>query len=205
VRPDYQSVILGSIPAGCEHAFDVGCGLGGLTRRLRTVVRHVVGIDQDQRSIDRARAHRDAGDITYLHGDFLSWPFPPESFDLVTATAALHHMDATAALRRMRDLLRPGGILAIVGLARGSSPIDLALSVPASIGARLHRLAGTRRTAEADADAEADGYRAPVCWPPPVTYRQMQRLAGQLLPGVRYRRRLYWRYSLTWAKPSPDR
>jgi len=29
-------------------------------------------------------------------------------------------MDAETALRRMPDLLRPGGVLAIVGLARGT-------------------------------------------------------------------------------------
>lgn len=196
MRPDYQSVILGSIPAGCEHALDVGCGLGGLTRCLRTVVPHVIGIDKDQRSIEHARTHPDAGDLTYLHGDFLTWPFAPESFDLITANAALHHMDATTALQRMRNLLRPGGVLAIVGLARGSTPLDIALTVPAAIGARLHQFAESRRT------AEPDEYRAPACWPPPVTYREMRRLAEQLLPGSRYRRHLYWRYTLAWSKPA---
>jgi hypothetical protein len=27
-------------------------------------------------------------------------------------------------------------------------------------------------------------------------------LAQRLLPGVHYRRHLYWRYSLTWSKPA---
>lgn len=54
------------------------------------------------------------------------------------------------------------------------------------------------------------GYRAargywdhpsPVVWPPPHTYREIRALAGDLLPGVRYRRHLLWRYSLTWTKP----
>ncbi len=54
MRPDYHSVILGSIPTGCRRALDVGCGLGGFTRSLRIVVPDVVGIDTDQRSIEYA-------------------------------------------------------------------------------------------------------------------------------------------------------
>jgi hypothetical protein len=37
-----------------------------------------------------------------------------------------------------------------------------------------------------------------------MTYRQVRRLAGRVLPGGRYRRRLYWRYSLVWHKPGED-
>jgi SAM-dependent methyltransferase len=127
-----------------------------------------------------------------LHHDF-----PPQSFDLVTAMASLHHMDARAALDGMRELLRPGGVLAIVGLARGSSPLDIALTIPAGVGARLHRLAAVPSRTPG-----SDGYSAPICWPPPASYRQMRRLAVELLPGARYRRHLYWRYSVIWRKPT---
>ena len=182
-------MIISRVPAGCGSALDVGCGLGALSRRLRTIVPAVTGIDKDQRSIQIAAAHPDAGDIEYLHADFMTWPLVPASFDLITAMASLHHMDAAVALERMRELLRPGGVLAIVGLARGSTPADVALSVPAAlISARLHRNAGSRRTT-------ANGYAAPICWPPPVSYRQMR----QVLRGTRYRCHLYWRYSLTWC------
>ncbi len=198
MRPDYQSLIVENIPAGCERALDVGCGLGQLTRRLRQSVPEVTGIDRDQRSIECARGHSDAADITYLHGDFLDWEFGPETFDLVTSMASLHHMDATAALERMRELLRPGGVLAIVGLARGSSPMDVALTIPAAIGARLRSVPA----AVGEAAPERDSYSAPVLWPPPVSYRDMRQLARRLLPGAQYRRHLYWRYSVIWRKPS---
>ena len=49
------------------------------------------------------------------------------------------------------------------------------------------------------------GYRevsAPKVWPPPETYTGMRHLAAELLPGVRYRRHLPWRYSLVWTRPS---
>ncbi|HKB31727.1 MAG TPA: hypothetical protein VKD26_12945 [Streptosporangiaceae bacterium] len=108
-------------------------------------------------------------------------------------------MDAEAALRRMTDLLRPGGVLAVVGLARGISPADFGRIVPAVIGTRVHGAAAPRRRGAAGRpDAP---YQPPVIWPPPLTYRDMRRLAARILAGARYRRHLYWRYSLVWTKP----
>jgi hypothetical protein len=48
-------------------------------------------------------------------------------------------MDTGAALARMAKLLEPGGVLVVVGLARGLSPADLLLTVPAVAGSRVHR------------------------------------------------------------------
>ena len=129
----YGRVVLDAVPAGCERALDVGCGEGWLARELRRSVPHVTGIDRDEPSIELARRHDPASDIEYLLGDFLNVPFEPGSFDLVASVAALHHMDAAAALRRMRELLRPGGTLAVVGLARSRFPTDLPLGVAARV------------------------------------------------------------------------
>ena len=185
-----------AIPPGCERALDVGCGTGALTRRLRHQVPHVTGIDRDERSIQLARAHPGATGIRYRHADFLTATFEPASLDLVTAIASLHHMDARAVLRRMSDLLRPGGVLAVVGLARASSPAEFAAEIPAVIGTQLHRAAAAVRRR-----APAPAYQPPVIWPPPMTYRDMRLLATAMLPGAHYRHRLYWRYSLVWTKP----
>jgi hypothetical protein len=108
-------------------------------------------------------------------------------------------MDARAALRRMSDLLRPGGVLAVVGLARASWPAELAAVIPASAGTHLHLAASAIRRHAAGRPAPA--YQPPVIWPPPMTYRDMRLLATDMLPGVRYRHHLYWRYSLVWTKP----
>jgi SAM-dependent methyltransferase len=193
-------VILDAIAPGCAHALDVGCGTGALTRRLRRLVPRVTGIDRDEQSIKLARAHPGAGDIGYLLGDFLATSFEPGSLDLVTSVASLHHMDAEAALWHMSDLLRPGGVLAIVGLARGCSPADLGLIVPALAGTRLHLAAGAWKRRSATA-GPAGAYQPRIVWPPPMTYRDVRRLAARVLPAARYRRHLYWRYSLVWTKP----
>lgn len=131
----YHPRILGAIPDGAKSALDVGCGEGTLARELRRVVPHVTGVDRDPAGIAQARDHAaaaagapgtagandapdagaaddagdagDAGDIVYIEGDFLTHPFEPASFDVVTSVATLHHMDAAAGLTRMRDLLAP--------------------------------------------------------------------------------------------------
>jgi SAM-dependent methyltransferase len=196
----YHQVILDAIPPGCGRALDVGCGTGALTRRLRRRVSDVTGIDRDERSIQLARAHPGATGIRYLQAGFLTASLEPASADLVTSIASLHHMDARAALRRMSDLLRPGGVLAVVGLARASWPAELAALIPASAGTHLHLAASAIRRRRAPG-RPATAYQPPVIWPPPMTYRDMRLLATDMLPGVRYRHRLYWRYSLVWTKP----
>ncbi|MGH3722055.1 MAG: class I SAM-dependent methyltransferase [Pseudonocardiaceae bacterium] len=193
----YHPVILGALPSHCLRVLDVGCGEGTLTRRLRTIVPEVTAIDLDPASVDLARHHdhrvpRDGGPINYPLADFLTHPFEKNSFDAIVSVAALHHMNAIAALARMRELLRPGGTPAIIGLARGQLPADLPVELAAAIATRVHKLTKTYWE-----------HPSPKIWPPPLTYTGMRRVAAEVLPGVRYHRHLLWRYSLTWTKP-PD-
>lgn len=186
----YHPLILGAVPDGCQRGLDVGCGEGGLTRELRQAVPQVVGIDSDEPVIDRARQQDNGAGVEYVNGDFLTYDLRPESFDVIVSVAALHHMNPAAALSRMRQLLRPGGTLAVVGLARSrlhDLPADAA-------GVVAHRvlLVGKRY----------QEVNAPTIWPALQTYAQVRRIAAETLPGVRYRRHLLWRYSLIWAKPS---
>jgi 2-polyprenyl-3-methyl-5-hydroxy-6-metoxy-1,4-benzoquinol methylase len=136
----YHRVILASVPDGAQRSLDVGCGVGMLARDLRRVVAHVTAIDRDAASIDVARREDDGTGVEYLVGDFMTHPFEPGSFDHVASIAALHHMDAGAALERMRELLAPGGTLAIVGLVRPRYPADLPFAVAGAVGHRVLRL-----------------------------------------------------------------
>jgi len=195
----YHQVIFEAIPPRCERALDVGCGTGRLTRELRRVVPQVTGVDRDEQSITIARSLAPAAGIEYVQGDFRELALEAGSFGLVTAVASLHHMDSAAAVTRMRDLLHPGGALVIVGLARnGWSLRDWAVELPA---AAANRILLVRHRALRRAGSAADGYKPPIVWPPAETYRDIQRLAAGLLPGMRYRRHLLWRYSICWTKP----
>ncbi|SEK67385.1 class I SAM-dependent methyltransferase [Nonomuraea pusilla] len=184
----YHPRILDAVPAGARRALDVGCGEGTLARALRRAVPHVTGIDLHAPSVEQAREH--PGDVHYVVGDFLTHPFEPASFDVVASVATLHHMDAATGLARMRDLLRPGGVLAVVGLARSTMPRDLPRDLAAVAVSTLHRAVKGHWE-----------HPSPTVWPPPVTYPQMRALAAELLPGSEYRRHLLLRYSIVWRKP----
>jgi SAM-dependent methyltransferase len=185
----YHPIVLRSVPDGAARALDVGCGEGLLSRRLRAQVGDVVAIDRHQASVDLARAQSN-GDIAYVACDFMNYPLRPASFDFIASVASLHHMDVAAALNRMRTLLRPGGRLVVIGLARSSRPADWAVDAVAMFVNRVHKR--SKREVE-------DG--APKVWPAPLTYSQTRKIARCTLPHAQYRRRLLWRYSLVWTAP----
>src|SRR5262245_8037529 len=136
----YQPILIDAVPKNAEAVLDVGCGVGTLTRALLSRTNRVVGIDLDEASIALARSVTN-GEIEYIVGDFLSYPFAPESFDAVLSVATLHHVDATAGLRRMRELVRPGGIVGVVGLARAESLADYAVGATGLIAYWFYKAA----------------------------------------------------------------
>jgi SAM-dependent methyltransferase len=190
----YHPAVLAAVPAGASRALDVGCGHGRLARQLRQVVPHVTAIDLDEPTLEVARSADGGLGIDYVRGDFLTQAFEPGSFDFVCSIAALHHMEAAAGLGRMAELLRPGGRLAVVGLARLGGLRGIRY-VPAELGGLvLSRMERSRHRFVPVA--------APTAWPPAETYASMRRIARATLPGASFRRRLLWRYTLVWEKPA---
>ena len=187
-------VVLDAVRAGAQRALDVGCGEGMLSRDLHEIIPEVVGLDLHEPSLDLARAQSGGDGITYVLGDVLDHPFEPASFDVVASIAALHHMDAVAGLEAMRDLVRPGGVLVVVGLARSRFPRDLPWELAGAVSTRWLKRSRTYWE-----------HSAPIVWPPPETFTGMRAIAGTVLPGVQHRRHVLWRYSLVWAKPHDPR
>lgn len=186
--------ILRAVPPGCGDALDVGCGDGLLARKLTAHSRRVTGIDASQRMVDRARAlWADRRGVTFLAGDFLTADLPVAGYDFVCSVSAVHHMDFTAALVRMRELLRPGGTLVVVGLARESNATEWAATIAAAPVVRAVKV--VRR---------AGGPEGMPATDPQMGYGQVRAQARRLLPGVRYRRHVLRRYSLSWTKPAAD-
>ena len=184
----YNRLVLRSAPTDARTALDVGCGEGDLLAALVPVIPDVTGIDADATVLGLAAAVAPGG--TLICADFLAHPLPSDAFDLVAAVASLHHMDATAALARIRDIVRPGGVAVVIGLARPHHPVDHlmeAIGVVASWAMRV--FVGYKDV------------RAPVVWPPPLTYAECRRLGQQLVEGAAFKRRLVFRYSLIWTKP----
>ncbi len=186
----YGLEVLNRLPRSAKIGLDVGCGEGWLVRELSHRVDHVVGLDPDRASIDLARDEGMGNGMSYVIGDLLSAPFSPSSFDVITCVAALHHTDEEAGMHQLADLLRPGGTLAIIGLARSRLPLDMHWEIAGAITTRILRL--TRREWHTP---------APKIWPPPHSYDEIRDLASSVLPGAEVKRRVLYRYVLTWTKP----
>jgi len=186
----YHPFILHCVPAACGRALDVGCGTGLLARKLAECCGEVVAIDIDRDTLIRARAaNTPRPNLNFEEADVMAGPFPDNSFDLITAVATLHHLPLVPALTRLRDLLKPSGVLAIIGLHRMHGPEDYAWAAAALPASRILRCLHTY----ADVGAPLRE--------PKETLREIRAASAAILPGSHCRRRLFFRYSLTWQKP----
>ncbi|MEO6629839.1 MAG: class I SAM-dependent methyltransferase [Aquihabitans sp.] len=187
----YLGDLLGVMPPRCGTALDIGCGDGLLCRAMSQRTRQVVGLDPDFASIKAAREHSpELANVTYIEGDFRTEQFDPGTFDFITAVASLHHMPLEEALSKARELLCPGGTLAVSGCAQSHNPLDFAYDAVGVIGNRLiQRKRGWWNHA------------APIA-APDRSYADVRRVANELLPGHHFVRRIYFRYTITWTRPA---
>jgi 2-polyprenyl-3-methyl-5-hydroxy-6-metoxy-1,4-benzoquinol methylase len=185
----FHGWILRHVPARCESALDVGCGDGVLAWQLAARADQVTGIDVSPAMIALARRTHARSNVTYVAGDVMSSALPETSFDFIAAVAVLHHLPLEHGLARLAGLLRPRGVLAVVGLARDGTVLDCAYSAASIPLSRLVRL--------------FTGY-----WDSPAprldplqTFPEIRQVAAGALPHAVVRRRLFFRYSLLWRKP----
>ncbi len=96
---------------------DLGCGVGMVTALLADLVGpegHVVGIDFCDAQLAQARQHLNGGgaNTSFVEASATDTGLPRASFDLVYCRFLLIHLpEPERALREMRALLKPGGIL----------------------------------------------------------------------------------------------
>lgn len=100
-------------------ALDVGCGVGSITLDLAEIVApgEIVGIDRDEAQLAIARdsaAQRGLSHARFEVGSVYELPFPDATFDVALAHTLLFHLsDQLSALRELRRILKPGGLVAI--------------------------------------------------------------------------------------------
>ncbi|MEV8507854.1 methyltransferase domain-containing protein [Actinoplanes sp. NPDC051475] len=98
---------------------DVGCGPGTITADLATRVTpgRITALEHTGPALDLARteiARRGLTTVDFAVGDVHALDFPDGSFDVVHAHQVLQHVgDPVRALREMRRVTRPGGIVAV--------------------------------------------------------------------------------------------
>jgi SAM-dependent methyltransferase len=97
---------------------DIGCGPGTITADLaaRVAPGPVIGVDQSADVLDVARAEaqrRNLSNVSFGTADVHKLDFPDDTFDVVHAHQVLQHVaDPVRALREMRRVCRPGGVIA---------------------------------------------------------------------------------------------
>lgn len=91
---------------------DIGCGPGHVARHLHEQGAQVCGIDLSDAMIRRARELNPG--ISFQQGDMTALSLPDERYTGITAFYSLIHIPPAgmvAALRELRRVLKPGGIL----------------------------------------------------------------------------------------------
>jgi ubiquinone/menaquinone biosynthesis C-methylase UbiE len=141
---------------------DVGCGPGTITIDLarRVAPGRCVGIDRANEVIEQARAHaaKQGVPVELSSADVYALPFADASFDVVHAHQVLQHLaDPVRALRELRRVLKPGGVLA----ARDS---DYSCFSWAPLDPRLDRWAALYRAVCRRNQAEPDAGRFLKGW-----------------------------------------
>jgi ubiquinone/menaquinone biosynthesis C-methylase UbiE len=98
---------------------DAGCGVGSITLDLAEMVTpsEVIGLDADPAQLELAQAAaatRELQNIRFQTGNVYELPFVDASFDVALAHTILFHLsEPLRALKELRRVLAPGGIVAV--------------------------------------------------------------------------------------------
>ena len=197
----YHDFLLKHVPQNCEDALEIGCGTGAFARRLAERCKRVIGLDLSSEMIRVARSRSSQFDnLEFQLADAMTWDFPESQFDFVCSIATLHHLEQRELLLKIRDALRPRGVLVVLDLVESNSLLErmfdvIGLGVSGGLrlihNGRLKPPAAVRKAWEQH--GQHDSYS---------TVSQVRALADEILPGSNVRRHLFWRYSLVFQKPA---
>jgi SAM-dependent methyltransferase len=99
-----------------QRVLDVGCGPGTITIDLaqRVAPGRVVGVDNEPAPLRDATANaQSVTNVAFAVGDVYQLDYPDDTFDVVHAHQVLQHLtEPVAALREMRRVCTPGGVVA---------------------------------------------------------------------------------------------
>ncbi|MFE1173245.1 class I SAM-dependent methyltransferase [Streptomyces sp. NPDC058773] len=193
----YHRWILRQLPKRYDCALDVGCGSGDLARRLAVRAHEVQAIDSDPVIVSRAQQLTPpVTPVTFTVADALTG-IPARSYDVITCVATLHHLPFTEALGVFGRHLAPGGTLVVLGLCRAQTAADYLLG---GVAAPLNAVTGLLKNRGRREPCRPVSMTA-LTRPADMTFAEIADGAREALPGVRLRRRLFWRYTLVWRRP----
>ena len=195
----YHNFLLKHVPQNCENALEIGCGTGAFARLLAERCMRVVALDLSSEMIRVGRSRSGKFDnLEFQMADAMTWDFPQSHFDFICSIATLHHLQQREMLVKIKDALKPGGILVVLDLVESNSLVERMLDVfglGVSGSLRLIHNGRLKPPLEVRKAWEQHGKHDHYS-----TVSQMQALADEILPGANVRRHLLWRYSLAYQK-----
>ncbi|MEE3636945.1 class I SAM-dependent methyltransferase [Pseudomonas sp. AL 58] len=112
---------------GSARVLDLGCGAGHVSFHVAPLVAEVVAYDLSQQMLDvvaAAATERGLGNIVTERGVAERLPFADATFDFVFSRYSAHHWsDLGLALREVRRVLKPGGVVAFIDVMSPGSPL----------------------------------------------------------------------------------
>ena len=195
----YYDYLMRHLPPRPESVLEVGCGAGAFTRLMASRARSVTALDLSPQMIRLAKSHPARYDnIEYLLGDVMRLPLPAEGFDCIVSLATLHHLPLTQALLKMKDALKPDGVLIIHDLVAAAGVVDRgvsALAYPVSAARRFWKTGRLRMPREVRKAWAEHGKNEVYLTPDGV-----REMCEKYLPSALYKRHLLWRYTVVWHK-----
>lgn len=99
------------------HLLDVACGCGqfiGILMKNLNSYESITGFDIDENMLSEARKNFHSDQISFISGSVSNIPFPDESFDTVSISKGLHHLeDVNLGLHEMLRVLKRNGRIII--------------------------------------------------------------------------------------------
>ena len=195
----YYDYLVRHLPPRPEKVLEIGCGAGAFTRLLASRAGSVTALDLSPEMIRLAKSRSaDCENIEYVLGDVGQISLPAEGFDCVVSIATLHHLPLAQTLLKMRDALKPDGVLIINDLVADAGLVDRgisALAYPLSALRRFWRTGRVRASREVR-EAWAEHGKGEVY----LTLAEVREVCGKYLPSAQVKRHLFWRYTVVWRK-----
>jgi ubiquinone/menaquinone biosynthesis C-methylase UbiE len=194
----YHRYLLKHVPPHCGQALEVGCGSGAFAHLLATRAERVLALDVSPQMIRLAlERSQQYPHITFHVADALSWEFPSDHFECIVSIATLHHMPLEEMLLKMKHALRVNGVLLILDLYQeclAGSFTNLA-AIPVNLILKYLKTGRFKEPPEVRAAWAEHGKHDTY-----LTLSELRQRCQVLLPGVKIRKHLLWRYSLVWQK-----
>ena len=195
----YHNFLLKNLPENCNHALEIGCGIGTFSRLLAKHSSCVTAIDLSPKMIETAEnLSKSYANLEFRVADVLKTDFPDEHFDAIVSIATFHHLPLDEVLPKLKKTLKSGGKLLILDVSRLDGIEDYFIAsaaVPLSLLLKLFHN-GFSRPIEAERKAWENHAKDDLL----LSFSEARQNYLTYLEKAFVQRHLFFRYSVIWEK-----